>query len=78
MKVKIKEIENLDIDSFYLVFDYLGKERRSLFDLKVSQGLKIIKPIAIGDSINVIRNIMPSRKDPTKLIELFKITKVFS
>jgi len=78
MKVKIKDIENKDTESFNLVFDWLGRERRALYDTKIKQGLKVDKSLGIGDYIEVLRNIIPSRKDPSKYIEVYKIVKVYN
>lgn len=56
MKVTITEKEGTDTDDFYIVFDYLGRERRALVNRKVKE-YHNIDDIPVGSQIEVLKSI---------------------
>ncbi len=68
MKVTVIEKEETDTDDFYVVFYYLGRERRALVNRKVKE-YHNIDDIPAGSQIEVLKSVRNER-------EFFIIRKV--
>ena len=80
MRVAITNIiqENKNIR---IVFDYFGTERSTIITQRVKEYLLLnnCKPLSLskGSHIEVIRSIQSCKYDQNKMMEFFKITKVY-
>lgn len=71
MRVKIKNLEKTDKNSdYYIVFDFFGRDRRSLLNDRVRKQLDVID-LHIGQEINVIKQIKGGK-------EFYLINKVYT
>lgn len=66
-------------DTYQLIIDYFGKDRRILLSSKAQTYLHMKTGLSMaykGDRVDVIRSIQPKRTNPTETYECFKITKI--
>lgn len=71
MKVEIIDIEKKkDSEEYYIVFDYLGKLRRTLITKRVKNYFNI-DDFFIGDKIEVLKSISSQGKDFYKIIKIY-------
>jgi len=78
MNAEILEI-NQHAKGLEVIFDYIGKRRTTIVTQKVMDYLTAKTPdipLKVRGVIIVHRTIKPSYKDPAKLIELFRISKI--
>jgi hypothetical protein len=69
MRVTVQNKEGTDTDDFYVVFTYLGRERRALINRKVME-YHNVDDIPVGSEIEVLKSIRNGK-------EFFIIRKIY-